>query len=69
MKLFRLFPELFLSLCKDHRLIITILHQFQLILALRKALNVWIATTSYPDLFYCKFAFDSLVKIADQQRY
>jgi hypothetical protein len=67
MKLFQLFLELFLSLSKVHRLIVTILHQFQLILAYRKALNIWIATTSYPDLFYCKFAIDSLVQIADQQ--
>jgi hypothetical protein len=62
--LVKLFPELLLSPSKVQSLVITIFHQFQLILAHCKALNVWIATTSHPYLFHCEFAFDSLVQIA-----
>ena len=62
--LVKLFPELLLSPSKVQSLVITIFHQFQLILAHRKALDVWIATTSHPYLFHCEFAFDPLVQIA-----
>jgi hypothetical protein len=62
--LVKLFPKLLLSLSKVQSLVITIFHQFQLILTHRKALNVWIATTSHPYLLDCEFAFNSLVQIA-----
>ena len=59
-----LFPELLLSPSKVHSLLIIIFHQFQLILAHCKALNVLISAASHPYFFYCKFPFDSLVQIA-----
>ena len=62
--LIRLFPVLFLSPSKVQSLLIITFHQFQLILAHCKALDVPISATSYLYLFHGEFAFDYLIRIA-----